>query len=316
MIDDKYEKFYLNEMEKKLLEPVVYYYNIKGNDIRTCFCHHLGNLCGIDQKEINDVSELITLLHNATLVIDDIQDNSKLRRNKMCAHLKYGTPLTINSGYLAIFRLLMEIDKRTDIRDELKNKIRENLYYGHIGQGMDIYFTSNQIIPTMEDYELMMYYKTGLLFSIILDLLKEKTNNKIIIDRFPILKMSMIKFSHFYQIRDDYINLTDFEYWEKRGFCQDFDEKKISYFIVYAKHYNVENYQKIVDLIKNHKSSNDKLEILKIMNDNHLFSNIYDLLIKLRNEILEVLSIENVFEKLPVNKFNYNQAYNYVNNKI
>ena len=314
--EDKYEKFYLNEMEKKLLEPVVYYYNIKGNDIRTSFCHYLGNLCGIDQKEINDVSELVTLLHNATLVVDDIQDNSQLRRNKMCAHLKYGTAITINSGYLTIFRLLMEIDKRTDMPDEVKIKIREKLYYGHIGQGMDIYFTSNQIIPSMEDYDLMMYYKTGLLFEIMLDLLKEKTKNKIILERFPILKKSMIKFSHFYQIRDDYINLTDIEYWDKRGFCQDFDEKKISYFIVYAKHYKVENYQKIVDLIGNHKSKTDKLEILKIMNDNDLFTNIHDLLIKLRNEILEVLSIENVFAKLPVKPFNYNLASIYANNKL
>ena len=128
--------------------------------------------------------------------------------------------------------------------------------------------------------------------------------------------MAMVKFSHFYQIRDDYINLTDMEYWEKRGFCQDFDEKKISFFIVYAKHHNVNNYQKIVDLINNHKSSNDKLEILKIMSDNQLFINIYDLLIKLRNEILEVLSIENVFEKLPVKKFSYNQAYLYINHKL
>ena len=37
----------------------------------------------------------------------------------------------------------------------------------------------------------------------------------------------------FFQIRDDYINLTDKEYWKEKGFCQDLDEEKISYIITY-----------------------------------------------------------------------------------
>ncbi len=40
----------------------------------------------------------VELLHNMTLVHDDIEDQSELRRGKPCIHLVYGTPHAINVG--------------------------------------------------------------------------------------------------------------------------------------------------------------------------------------------------------------------------
>ncbi len=40
----------------------------------------------------------VELLHNMTLVHDDIEDQSELRRGKPCIHLIYGTPHAINIG--------------------------------------------------------------------------------------------------------------------------------------------------------------------------------------------------------------------------
>lgn len=40
----------------------------------------------------------IELFHNFTLIHDDIEDNSLLRRGKPCLHITYGTPLAINAG--------------------------------------------------------------------------------------------------------------------------------------------------------------------------------------------------------------------------
>ena len=34
------ESNYLSDMEKILVEPVVYYYDLKGKDIRTFFCNY------------------------------------------------------------------------------------------------------------------------------------------------------------------------------------------------------------------------------------------------------------------------------------
>jgi geranylgeranyl diphosphate synthase type 3 len=51
------------------------------------------------------------MLHNASLLIDDIQDNSKLRRGAPVAHSIYGVPLTINAAnhiyFLAMQKALL-----------------------------------------------------------------------------------------------------------------------------------------------------------------------------------------------------------------
>ena len=45
---------------------------------------------------MEEVGDIVKLLHNASLLLDDIQDNSDLRRGKVCAHKIYGIPATIN----------------------------------------------------------------------------------------------------------------------------------------------------------------------------------------------------------------------------
>ena len=309
------ESIYLSDMEKILVEPVVYYYDLKGKDVRTFFCNYLGKLFGIDQEEVNKVSELICLLHNASLVIDDIQDNSSLRRNMPCAHIKYGVPLTLNAGYLVFFRLIMDIGKREDIPYEIKQQINENMYLGHIGQGMDIYYTANKIIPSMEDYNKMMFYKTGLLFTTMLDLVMGKTPNHLLKKRYPSLLLALTKFSQFYQIRDDYINLTDPEYWSTRGFCQDFDEKKISYLIVYCNNHTLPNFAQINKLLDRINTDEQKKDILQLMDNNNLFHYIYNILEGLKHEILEVLEIPDLFNKLPYSRFDMTKVDTFLHNR-
>lgn len=79
-------------------------------------------------------------------------------------------PLALNAGYLVIFKEL------ANTSFQLKPLI-DKLYLAHIGQGMDIYYTTHKIIPTETDYLLMIEYKTGIMFKTIIDLLLEKSNN-------------------------------------------------------------------------------------------------------------------------------------------
>jgi geranylgeranyl pyrophosphate synthase len=44
-----------------------------------------------------------------------------------------------------------------------------------------------------------------------------------------LIQKLMIFIGRFFQIRDDYVNLTSPKYWRLKGFCEDFDEKKVSY---------------------------------------------------------------------------------------
>jgi geranylgeranyl diphosphate synthase type 3 len=294
----------LSDEEKLLTEPVRYYTDIKGKNIRKHIFNILGTYLGVDKTEIDNLEEIMSIIHNASLVVDDIQDNSLLRRNKPCAHIKFGVPLSINAAYLYTFKILNDFNKRDDISEQTKYKIVENIYYTHIGQGMDIYYTQNKIIPTIEEYDRMMEYKTGMLFFTILDLLMEKTKNVVIRKRYQELRVCLYNFSLFFQIRDDYINLTDATYWKERGFCQDFDEQKISYLITYCTNNKMENYEVINNLMtKSNKTNEDKIEILKLMNNNGLFDIIYNKLLQLRENVLSIIDVKMIFEQLPFSKF-------------
>jgi geranylgeranyl diphosphate synthase type 3 len=294
----------LSPIEELLVQPVKYYSELKGKNIRKAICNILGLYLGVDKKDIDNIDEIISVVHNASLVIDDIQDNSTLRRNQMCAHIKYGIPITINAGYLTIFKILNEINKSNELSETSKHKIVENIYYTHIGQGMDIYYTQNKIIPTTEDYNTMIEYKTGMLFITIIDLLIEKTKNVIVKKNYNNLCKCVSDFSLFFQIRDDYINLADASYWKERGFCQDFDEEKISYLITYCTNNKLNDYETINLLLKTpNKTNDDKLKILILMKNNGLFDIIYNKLVELKNDVLQVLNIDIIFQQLPFYRF-------------
>jgi geranylgeranyl diphosphate synthase type 3 len=297
-------EFKLSDEEKILTEPVRYYNDLKGKNIRKYISNILGTFLGVEQKDIQNVDELISIIHNASLVVDDIQDNSDLRRNQPCAHIKYGVPLSINAAYLCTFKILHELNKRDDISESTKHKVVENIYYTHIGQGMDIYYTQNKIIPNINDYDKMMEYKTGMLFFTILDLLMEKTKNVVIRKKYDELRICLYNFCLFFQIRDDYINLTDATYWKERGFCQDFDEQKISYLITYCTNNKMNNYELINNLMtKSNKTTEDKIQILKLMKNNGLFDIIYNKLLQLKETVLNIIDVSVIFQQLPFHQF-------------
>jgi geranylgeranyl diphosphate synthase type 3 len=169
---------------------------------------------------------------------------------------------------------------------------------------MDIYYTQNKIIPTTEDYNTMIEYKTGMLFITIIDLLIEKTKNVIVKKNYNNLCKCVSDFSLFFQIRDDYINLADASYWKERGFCQDFDEEKISYLITYCTNNKLNDYETINLLLKTpNKTNDDKLKILILMKNNGLFDIIYNKLVELKNDVLQVLNIDIIFQQLPFYRF-------------
>ena len=300
-------KLQLTNEEKILTEPVRYYNDLKGKNIRKYISNILGTFLGVESQDIQNVDEIISIVHNASLVVDDIQDNSFLRRNQPCAHIKYGVPLSINAAYLCTFKILHEVFKRDDITEATKHKIVENIYYTHIGQGMDIYYTQSKTIPNIEDYNKMMENKSGMLFYTILDLLMEKTTNVVVRKKYDELRLCLYHFALFFQIRDDYINLTDVKYWMERGFCQDFDEQKISYLITYCTNNKLDNYEQINLLVtKPNKTRHDKIELLKLMEKNGLFNEVYNQLLELKQNVLNTIDVQLIFQQLPFSPFNEN----------
>ncbi|XP_032639020.1 geranylgeranyl pyrophosphate synthase isoform X2 [Chelonoidis abingdonii] len=175
------------------------------------------------QKVIIEVTEM---LHNASLLIDDIEDNSKLRRGFPVAHSIYGIPSVINSANYVYFLGLQKV-LTLDHPEAVKVFTRQLLEL-HQGQGLDIYWRDTYTCPTEAEYKAMVLQKTGGLFGLAVGLMQLFSNYKR--DLKPLLNTLGL----FFQIRDDYANLHSKEYSENKSFCEDLTEGKFSFPTIHA----------------------------------------------------------------------------------
>ena len=82
----------------------------------------IAQLYGHKKEEVFDIAALCEIIHNGTLIVDDIEDSSTTRRDKECVHLLYGVDISVNAGnfmYFAPLNYLLRSNKFTD-----KQKIR------------------------------------------------------------------------------------------------------------------------------------------------------------------------------------------------
>jgi octaprenyl-diphosphate synthase len=112
---------------------------------------------------------LVELPHNASLIHDDIEDNSDERRGRAAVHILYGIDTAINAGCFLYF-LPLGCVEAWDAAPELRNRVcvlwGEHMRRLHLGQAMDIaWHRSDQLtsLPSLAEYDLMCRLKTGCL---------------------------------------------------------------------------------------------------------------------------------------------------------
>lgn len=62
-------------------------------------------------KDVYFACGLTELIHNGSLMIDDVQDSSQSRRGDKCTHLKYGLDVAVNAGNILYYAPLLKLDK-------------------------------------------------------------------------------------------------------------------------------------------------------------------------------------------------------------
>ena len=265
----------------KLYEPLEYNINSGGKDILRLTILYIQTLLHNKNNPLTDIIiDDINIAHNTSLIIDDIHDSSIKRRGQLCAYLLFGKPLTLNAGYLKCLSLLNNIDKKYPklIADYVKDLYIDSFYKGHIGQGLDIYWATNKYTPTISEYLLMIDNKTGIIFNTIAKLcvsslkLVDKTTEKK-----NDLLLLMLYIGRFFQIRDDYINLTCPEYWKLKGFCEDLDHNNVSYVLCL--------YKQIINKPLNTKT---KLKTYRILYKSNIFTMAYYILNTYKDKIIAI----------------------------
>ena len=80
---------------KYLYDPIKYSLKSKGKRFRPIIVHLSGRNFKCDPDDLMKVSLGLELLHNFTLVHDDIMDSDDTRRNMPTVHKKYDVPSAI-----------------------------------------------------------------------------------------------------------------------------------------------------------------------------------------------------------------------------
>lgn len=150
-----------------LLQPCRDLLNRGGKRWRPLLMLLIAESLGAKDEDILPLTPLVELCHNASLIHDDIEDNSPERRGKPSVHLLYGNDTAINSGAFLYFLPLACLSS-SKLPDEVKARIRvtwdEHIRRLHLGQSMDIAWHRDfRSLPSIDEYELMCRLKTGCL---------------------------------------------------------------------------------------------------------------------------------------------------------
>jgi geranylgeranyl diphosphate synthase type 3 len=190
--------------------------------------------------------------------MDDVEDNSELRRGIPVAHKIYGVPQTINTAnyvYFQVFDLIFTMGAPSlshtaspaaaaaAAQPSVEKLLVEELIALHRGQGMDLFWRDALVCPTEAEYVDMVNNKTGGLLRIALKLMlahssryhgggggssEQQAQQRP--DLLPLVNLIGLLF----QIRDDYMNLQSAAYASNKGFAEDLTEGKFSFPIIHS----------------------------------------------------------------------------------
>lgn len=123
-------------------------------------------VCGEITLDAQAAAVAVELIHNFSLVHDDIQDNSAMRRHRPTLWSRWGMPQAINAGD-ALFALAQIVISRA--RSELAAVMTHELNTTALllaeGQFLDIDLQAGLTAVTADAYETMVTRKTGVLFA-------------------------------------------------------------------------------------------------------------------------------------------------------
>ncbi|MEN3047960.1 MAG: polyprenyl synthetase family protein [Candidatus Caldarchaeales archaeon] len=188
-------------------------------------------------EEIADLAAVTELVHNGTLAVDDVEDQSELRRGKPCVHVIYGVDVAINMGNTLYFLPMAAALRRGSVpRSRVERVLRafvEEMTNLSLGQAIDIAWhrslSSNYDELT---YLTMCSLKTGSLVRMGIRFACA------LADAEPRTEAALLKFGDSvavaFQIQDDVLNLVGEEREYGKEIGGDIKEGKRTLMVVHA----------------------------------------------------------------------------------
>ncbi|MCP6718526.1 MAG: polyprenyl synthetase family protein [Patescibacteria group bacterium] len=263
----KYQ-YTIDAAQQVLLDPVWDFLDRGGKRWRPSLFLLVAEAVGGDVEKLKDFSIVPELIHNGSLIIDDIEDQGELRRGKPCLHKIFGIDIAINAGNFLYFLPLVVFKEN---KEKFDKEVFLNAYqiYAqemlniHLGQGTDIFWHKGKTENINEqEYFQMCIFKTGCLSRMAAKLavvLSEK-NNELTQKIGRIAEAIGVAF----QIQDDILDIDltgqDREKFGK-SFGNDIKEGKRSLMVIHSLNKaGSEDKKRLLEILNKHTENIDEIE--------------------------------------------------------
>jgi geranylgeranyl pyrophosphate synthase len=248
----------LSDENNQIADDISDYLKSKSKRIRPSLIFLMAKAMDINISEkVYNLAVSVELVHNSTLVHDDILDNAETRRGKISLNYKLGNSLSVLAGDILLSVALKELAKCENAK--VIETFAHSLYLmckGEINQNFAI-----DNLPSMQEYIDKSEHKTAELFKAPLTSLAILYKN----DRINEILNFAINFGIAFQIKDDLMNILQTDPTKPQ--MSDIQNGIYTAPVIFLnQEHNIENLSKedIIKLLKENKKYTDKTsELIK-----------------------------------------------------
>jgi len=150
---------------ESLVDPINYVLSGKGKRVRPILTIFTAESFGGSKLESMPAALAVEILHNFTLVHDDIMDEDHIRHGKPTVHHKWDVGTAILSGDAMLSLALKMIQKSSQFNEKLMSSFIDGLQAVCEGQALDKEFETRNTV-SLAEYIQMIDLKTGYLIGL------------------------------------------------------------------------------------------------------------------------------------------------------
>ncbi len=227
---------------------------------------------GGEYDKAKKLAPIVEIIHNGTLMCDDVEDDSIARRGKACVHKIFGVDTAVNTGTIMYYWPMAKIITNEFKLSEKKKAAIQDLYLTEMlrvssGQAWDIAWHKGGYTPNEKQYLNMCLCKTGVLTRFACELGAiiggaNKSQQNALADFGQIVGVG-------FQIQDDILELTESKFKEGKGsICGDIHEGKRTLIVIRTLQVaSEEDKKRLIEILDSHATDEKILqEALDLIN--------------------------------------------------
>ena len=262
---EKELKIFSSSPNKLISEVSTYLFQKSGKRIRPALLLLCSKLFGYKGKEDILMSALIETIHTASLIHDDIIDNSEIRRGRESIHARWGPNITVLLGdFLYIKALGLSLQSKHRRIIQILTSISARMIEGELTE----YYLSGNLDVAENDYLEIINKKTASLFSASCQIggilgKASKREENFLIEYGTNLGIS-------FQIIDDLLDFTGDEKILGKPILSDLSEGRITLPLIYTLNNDGKENRKRIAELQGQKNlgKNSINEILEVVRSN------------------------------------------------